>query len=123
MGKEIIKKQADKKGQERQNKLLSFVGGLVFFTAIMAVVVYKDEDVRQELGTQAKGLLKTSKEAIQQVRFVAGRLGKVIRGVTRDKDGEDAAVDGKGEEPRQYDGAWAAYESQNPDHVKNRLSG
>ena len=120
MGKEKTKTQALKKSREHQDKLLSFVGGLVFFTVVMAVVVYKDEDVRQELGTQAKSLLKTSKEALQQVRFVAGKIGKAVRGAAKDNK---AAVEGGEEKPGQYDNVWAAYQAQNPNRVKNHLSG
>ena len=121
MSKKKTELHTFKKPQERQDRLLSFVGGLVFFTAVMAVVVYKDEGVRQELGAQAKSLLKTSKDAVQQLRFVVGKMGKLIRGTAMDRT--ESPIEGGAENPAQYDSDWAAYQSQNPEHVKNHLSG
>ena len=60
---------------EKQIKVVSFIGGLVFFSIVVGVVLMKNERIRAEVEEQAMSLLKTTKSAIGQAQFLVSKVG------------------------------------------------
>ena len=60
---------------EKQIKAISFIGGLVFFSIVVGVVLMKNERIRAEVEEQAMSLLKTTKSAIGQAQFLVSKVG------------------------------------------------
>jgi hypothetical protein len=98
---------------DKQTKVLSFVGGLVFFAIVAGVVISKDEGIRNEIQEQAKSLLKTSKKALQQLQFVVSKVGK-LTGESKNAIVNNNIVDESGKPVNDgYDALWERAEQQN----------
>jgi len=61
----------------KQIEVISFVGGLVFFSVVVGIVLVKNERIRTEVEEQAMSLLKTTKNALNQAQFLISKVGMV----------------------------------------------
>ena len=61
---------------EKQIRVVSFVGGLVFFSIVVGVLLARNERIRSEVEEQTMSLLKTTKSAVSQIQFVVSKIGR-----------------------------------------------
>ena len=98
---------------EKQAKTISFIGGLIFFSVVVGVLLIKNDKIRAEAESQAMSLLKTTKGAVSQIQFVVSKVGK-ITGENKlanqaSNYSETPTIDGASG----YDALWGAAKTQN----------
>jgi hypothetical protein len=105
--------------KNKKTQILSFVGGLVFFSVVAVVLLAKNEKLRSEIEAQANSLLETSKNVIGQVQFVAEKIGRIsgeLKTVNADSNNvgasQGALTDG-------YDSLWQEAEEQAQEYLKD----
>ena len=93
---------------EKKIKAASFVGGLVFFSIVVGVVLVKNERIRAEVEEQASILLKTTKSAISQIQFVVSKIGKITgegKSAISNSNNDNTPVISQGDK---YDAQWSS---------------
>jgi hypothetical protein len=110
---------------KKKTEFLSFVGGLLFFSVIVGIVVVRNESIRNEIESQARGFLGISRNILQQLqsgfakaKAIAGasKIAKQNSKLNEQEDGSspDTHKDG-------YDALWQSVETQHKVFVKNHL--
>jgi hypothetical protein len=104
---------------KKETKILSFVGGLIFFSVVAGILISNDDKIRAEIQEQAKGLLKTSKKALQQLQYVVSKVGKLTGDLKSEK--ETSNLNSPQTEPitDSYDTLWVQAEAQNAGASEN----
>ena len=93
---------------EKKIKAASFVGGLVFFSIVVGVVLVKNERIRAEVEEQASILLKTTRSAISQIQFVVSKIGKITgesKSAKQNSNNDSALAASQGDK---YDALWSS---------------
>jgi len=96
---------------EKQIKAVSFIGGLVFFSIVVGVVLMKNERIRAEVEEQAMSLLKTTKSAIGQAQFLVSKVGMVTGERKAALAGSGKTETGQVTQRDAYEALWDAVES------------
>jgi hypothetical protein len=65
--------------KKKRAELLSFVGGVVFFTVLVGIVVGRNDRIRNELENQAQSLLRVSRDALDQAQVIVARVKTAMR--------------------------------------------
>jgi hypothetical protein len=93
---------------DKEAKVLSFVGGVIFFSVVAVVVLSKDEGLRNEVKAQTQSLLKTSKKALQQFQSAVSKVGKLTGGIKSVKKNSNLDPEGEGVSPVEssYNAQW-----------------
>jgi hypothetical protein len=66
------------KDKEKDNRhLISFIGGLAFFSLVVGFTIAQDQRLREELSRQIKAILDISYEAVKQARQIVNRLNAI----------------------------------------------
>jgi hypothetical protein len=105
---------------EKETKILSFVGGLVFFTVVAGVLISQDDKIREEIKEQANSLLKTSKKVLQQLQYVVTKVSKLTSDVKSDKQNSNIEDKPATSSSNEYDSLWEQAEQQNVAVLQNR---
>jgi hypothetical protein len=108
--------------KNKKTQILSFVGGLVFFSVVAAVLLAKNEKLRKEIESQANSLLETSKSVIGQVQFVAEKVGKIsgeLKTVNANSNSEEASQKALSDG---YDSLWQETEEQALEYSNNKMT-
>ena len=95
---------------EKQKKVVSFIGGLVFFSVVVGVLLVKNERIRAEVEEQATSLLKTTKSAVSQIQFVIAKIEKISGGNNSAQPNSNNATQRGSQKPEQYDELWSSIE-------------
>jgi hypothetical protein len=105
-----------------QAKIISFVGGLLFASTVVGVLLVKNESIREELEDQARGFLGVSRNMLKQLQSVLGTTGAVLG--TSKIANEISKLDRHAESSasKDYEDLWQLTETQSKVYVKNRLS-
>jgi hypothetical protein len=105
-----------------QTKILSFVGGLLFASAVVGVLLVRNENIRREAEDQARGFLGVSRNILKQLQSVVGTTGMMLG--TSKIANKISKLDLQAEysDFKEYEDLWQAAETQSNAHVKNRLS-
>ena len=105
----------------KQKTIVSFVGGLVFFSAIVGVVLLKNERLRKEIEEQATILLETTRSIVSQIQIIVVKAGKIVNDnkIAKENSNNDEAPVAL--EADIYDAQWGIVESQNQEFVKSHL--
>jgi hypothetical protein len=105
-----------------QTKILSFIGGLLFASAVVGVLLVRNENIRREAEDQARGFLGVSRNILKQLQSVAGATGAMLG--TSKIANEISILDTQAEHPesKDYEDLWQPAETQSKAYVKNRLS-
>jgi hypothetical protein len=97
----------------KKTDILTFAGGLMFFSVVVGVVVSKNDRIRNEIEEQVEGFLSVGRNVLQQLRFVVAKVSKLTGGAeiasvnnTINEQGADALSE-------DYDALWQAAETQN----------
>ena len=76
------------KGEEKERakggKVISFLGGLVFVTAVIGFTVVKNRSLYDEISRQTNNVLTVSKNIISQVQLVADRINGISKLIKAD---------------------------------------
>jgi hypothetical protein len=105
-----------------QTKILSFIGGLLFASAVVGVLLVRNESIRKEVEDQAQGFLGVSKNVLKQLQSVLGTTGamlgtsKIANEISKSESYTNPSAF------KDYEDAWQAAESQSNAYVKNRLA-
>jgi len=106
---------------EKQIKVISFIGGLVFFSIVVGVVLMKNERIRAEVEEQAMSLLKTTKSAINQAQYLVSKVG-VVTGEKKAAQANSNKTEAENMvEKDKYASLWESAESQVGGFVKAHL--
>ena len=95
---------------EKKVKAASFIGGLVFFSIVVGVVLVKNDRIRAEVEEQASILLKTTKSAINQIQFVVSKVGKITGESNNAKLNSSTDSSFVLSQKDQYDAKWSSLE-------------
>jgi hypothetical protein len=87
--------------------LLSFIGGLVFCTVLVGLIIIKNDRIRIELENQAQSLLRVSRGALDQAQAVVTRIRETTRGLKIDSETSNYP---ETPEVTEYDRLWQAVE-------------
>ena len=93
---------------EKQARVASFIGGLVFFSAVAVVILMKNDKLRAEVEEQAAGLLKTTKSAVSQIKFVVSKIGNTAEKRNAAVNQEKSAKNKENILNNEYDEQWAS---------------
>jgi hypothetical protein len=103
-----------------QKELFSFVGGLIFSAAVVAVLLSNDKGLRTELKHQAHDLLGISKDVLRQTQFVVRRICKITAKTN------SAIANNNYNDPnpssRTYDALWLSTEAHGPVSAKGDVA-
>ncbi|MDR1015062.1 MAG: hypothetical protein LBL86_08835 [Coriobacteriales bacterium] len=103
---------------EKNAKMLSFVGGLLFFSVVAASLLRNDDILRANLTEQAQGYLRISKEILRRASLVLSKAGA---GVSESAKGNSNFKKGSVVAPAdEYDRAWGQAEEQGAARLKRR---
>jgi hypothetical protein len=91
---------------KKQEKVLSFVSGLVVFSVITAVVLYKDDRLRRDLARQARGYLDVSGEVLRHLQFLVTSIGKRVGVPKTVKESSNYEVSATASSGNSYDELW-----------------
>lgn len=106
------KKTKENKKSEAENKLLSFLGGILVFSVVLGIVVSKDERIRQEIQKQIRRFLETSKDVLVQYENLAKRINK-FAGQAKNAKKSGKLEDNKNSlDGDDYEQQWAALEGE-----------
>jgi hypothetical protein len=98
---------------KKQTKVLSFISGLLFFSVVTLVLIRNDREIRDELESQAKDLLKVSKTALGQAQTLVSRVSVLMGKPEIDKESSNLRRTPTQSQPNDYDSLWEQAESQN----------
>lgn len=95
---------------DKQLKAVSFIGGLLFFSVVVGVILFKNDKIRAEVEEQAKSLLNITKGAVSQVQFVVSKINKITGG--NNSAQADSNIDGQSIDRNidKYDALWSSVE-------------
>lgn len=99
----------------KETRMLSFVGGLVFFSVVAVLILNKDEALCNEIQAQTKSLLTTSKKALQQFQSAVTKIGKLtedVKSVRENSKLEGEGVNSAADRADKYDSLWEQVERQ-----------
>jgi len=91
---------------EKQLKIVSFIGGLVFFSIVVGVVLVKNERIRAEVEEQTMNILKTTKGAIGQIQYLVSKVEKMTGENKSTKQGSSATESSIAVNEETYDALW-----------------
>jgi hypothetical protein len=105
----------------KKTKVLSFIGGCVFFSVLVGVLLTRNDKLRKEVEEQVRGVLNVSREFLQHAQTIVGGVGAMAGTPKIAKKSSNL-----GERPQlpagdPYDALWRSVETQNTAHVKSRL--
>jgi len=96
---------------EKQIKAVSFIGGLVFFSIVVGVVLMKNERIRAEVEEQAMSMLKTTKSAIGQAQFLVSKVGMMTGEKKASQSNSGNTETGAAAQKDTYEALWDAVKS------------
>jgi hypothetical protein len=96
----------------KKTDILTFVGGLVFFSVVVGVIISKNDKIRSEIEGQAEGFLGVGRNALQQLESIITRISKItgeqkIANKNSTIENQDSSA-----LPDDYDTLWQAVETQ-----------
>jgi hypothetical protein len=105
-----------------QMKILSFIGGLLFASVVVGVLLIKNENIREEVEDQAQSFLGISRNALKQLQSVLSTTGAMLG--TAKIANQTSNLDFYKNAPvsKDYEDLWQATQTQSNAYVKNRLS-
>jgi hypothetical protein len=109
----------------KKTKVLSFIGGCVFFSILVGVLLTRNDKLRKEVEEQARGVLNVSREFLRHAQTIVGGVGAMAGTPKIAKKSSNIEEDEKSPQrsPRDpYDDLWRHAETQNAAQVKSRLS-
>jgi hypothetical protein len=106
----------------KKAKVLSFIGGCVFFSVLVGVLLTRNDKLRQEVEEQVRGVLGVSREILRQAQTVVGNVGAMTGASKIVKKSSNLDEDAQFLECDPYDELWRLAETQNAAQVKSRLS-
>jgi hypothetical protein len=80
------KAKADKKKEQSRGNLFSLLGGVVFFSVVIALAINRDARIRAEIDAQIKGFLTTTKRVLVNYQHIVHRIERAttdIKNVTK----------------------------------------
>jgi hypothetical protein len=78
----LAKREA--KESAKGGKVISFLGGLVFVTAVIGFTVVKNRSLYDEISRQTNNALTVSKNIVSQVQLVADRINGISKLIKAD---------------------------------------
>jgi hypothetical protein len=103
-------------------KVLSFIGGCVFFSVLVGVLLTRNDKLRNEVEEQARGVLNVSREILQHAQTIVGNIGGIAGTPKIAKKSSNLEAESQLLASDPYDTLWRSAETQNAIHVKSRLS-
>jgi len=106
----------------KKAKALSFLGGLVVFSAVAGVLLVKNKRLREEVQEQTAKIMDTSKKVLDKAQQLINKAEEVtgvniIAKKSSNKESDKKAVD----ESKAYADLWSLVESQNEEYVNTHL--
>jgi hypothetical protein len=86
-----IDKAAPAKKSSRKAQIISFAGGFLFVSAIVAVVVARNKELRAQVEQQARNVVNTTQDIVEQARQVIEKINDVSRLVQNNKQSDSAS--------------------------------
>lgn len=103
--------------KSKKVRILSFIGGLAFFSIIATALIVKNDKLRAELERQASTLLNTSKRLLDQAQFVVGKIEKISGETKIAKKNSNINGEKKLSSADRYDAMWELIEVQKAEHL------
>jgi hypothetical protein len=105
----------------KKTEVLSFAGGLVFFSVVAGVLLSKNSRIRTEVEEQLQGFLSASRDILQQVQFIAMKMSKIAGEVKTANETNNLEEGPIALLPDSYDTLWRVVEAQNRDFAGDHL--
>lgn len=100
-----------------KTRILSFIGGLVFFSTVATVLIVRNEGLRKEFKAQAGKLVDTGRSVVGQMQVVVNRVGRISNELNSAKQNSNienvenlALTEG-------YDALWTETELKSKEHT------
>jgi hypothetical protein len=106
---------------KKKARVLSFIGGCVFFSVVVGVLLFKNEALRKDAEEQLRGALNVSRELVRQAQYAVGKLGSITGAPEIAKESSNIGA-AEGISPQDaYDALWRSAEAGSEAHVKSLL--
>ncbi len=103
-------------------KILSFIGGLAFFSIVATILITKNDRLKREVELQASSLLEASRNVVTQVQFVTEKVNRIKSEINTAKSLSNNEQDQKALLAESYDNAWNDAEIRASEFVRNKES-
>lgn len=98
--------------KDKDSKALSILGSVLGISAVLVVLIYKDEALRAEAKNQLTSLLRITRKLLRKYEKFSYRSGSsaYTRNITEKKSNKDYPEEGHYDEA--YDNAWRLIEDK-----------
>ena len=104
-----------------KTKVLSFIGGLVFFSVAATVLIAKNAGLRKELSEQTGQIIETGKSVVGQVQVVIDRVGRITEELQTAKQNNNIEIVDNTALTEGYNALWADTERKNEQYTGKRI--
>jgi hypothetical protein len=95
----------------KKTDILTFVGGLVFFSVVVGVIISKNDRIRSEIEEQVEGFLGVGQTILQQLRFVVAKVERITSELKIANNNSTIVEQKTAPPPDDYDALWQAVEA------------